>query len=88
MTITEPERMMPLTEAAAFFGHEYAWLLGQCKTGRFPHTKAGRNYFMTASQIRAAQQSLAVEATAHRDPHGLRPRSRAAQNRGTRRRNG
>lgn len=79
------ERMMPLTEVAPFFGREYEWLLNRCKAGEFPHRKVGRNYFMTASDVRAAQESLAVEATEQRDPHGLRPRSRAYRNRARRR---
>lgn len=53
------ERQMPLSEAAAYFNRSYAWLLKQCKLpeeeGGFPHRRVNKRYFMTPSDIRAAQ---------------------------------
>ncbi|MET9329506.1 hypothetical protein [Tsukamurella sp. NPDC003166] len=87
MTAThQPELFKPLAEVAPLFGHHYEWLLNRCKAGAFPHHKIGRRYFMTDSDIAAAQALLAVGATEQRDPHGLRPRSRAHLNGAGRRR--
>lgn len=54
---------IPLSEAAKYFGHTYTWLLSQCQSGAFPHRKVGRRYFMTAGDVKAAQDSVAVAAT-------------------------
>lgn len=79
--------MVSLHEAAPYLGRSYEWLLNQCHRGAVPHHKVGRNYFMTPSDVRAAQESFAVSVTPERrDPHGLRPRSRAHLNAGGRRR--
>lgn len=79
--------MLTLREAAPYFGRTYEWLLNQCHRGTVPHRRIGRNYAMTPSDVRAAQEALAVPAKAEqRDPHGLRPRSRAHLNNGGRRR--
>lgn len=54
---------IPLSEAAKYFGHTYTWLLSQCQREVFSYRKVGRRYFMTAGDVRAAQDSLAVAAT-------------------------
>lgn len=91
MTTThEPplERFMPLSEVAPLFGRKYEWLLAQAKGPLKPFvSKVGREYFMTASQVRAAQKTFVNgEPAPERDPHGLRPRSRAHLNGGGKRR--
>ncbi len=70
------DAFMPLSEAAKYFGHTYTWLLSQCQRGAFPHRKVGRRYFMTAGDVRAAQDSLAVATTRAPGEPQRRPNTR------------
>ncbi|WP_435594868.1 hypothetical protein [Tsukamurella tyrosinosolvens] len=73
----QPEIPLSLAEAAPYFGRRYEWLLAQAKGPLKPFVlRVGRNYFMTPSQIRAAQQTYAVAATASEVEPQRRPNTR------------
>ena len=70
------DAFIPLTEAAKYFGHSYAWLLSQCQREVFSYRKVGRRYFMTAADVRAAQEAFAVPATKPYGEPQRRPNTR------------
>lgn len=70
------ERAMPLSEAVNYFPASVKWLREKCRKNEIEHYKIGREYAMTPSQIRAAQEQFVVRAEAPEPQYRINTRQR------------
>ncbi|KZM68320.1 hypothetical protein AWN90_10530 [Nocardia terpenica] len=71
------EKTYSVAEGAAVLRQSEAWYLGRLRRGELPGHRAGRKWYLTESDLRAAVELTAQPATVPApDPVGLTPRSR------------
>jgi hypothetical protein len=75
-TTPEPatEPMLNTREIAEIFHASPKWVREQCASGRFPSHRIGRDYRMTAEQLRIAKQATLTRSNESTQPPG-RPAS-------------
>lgn len=77
MTAPDPLRLYSLGEAADMLHVTEDWLVKRLRSRTLPGHKSGRRWTMSAGDIEAAIDAMAVPAiTPAPDPSGLSPRSR------------
>ncbi|WP_433658082.1 helix-turn-helix domain-containing protein [Nocardia sp. CA-128927] len=82
MTPIDELRLYTVSEAAERLRVTEDWLLKRLRARRLPGRKSGRNWTMSADDIRVSIESMAVPAIVVKpDPSGLTPTSRRRANR-------